>query len=142
MRADTRSKQPYNMLVSRVLHPLHSCTKRGNLGFRRCKIGPSPYTGFTPCRADEGDDAFGHRRGDLQFRQPEDAPTGQRGFEILLGVLGETLWAIVPTLNPDAALDLDERPAFDMGEVRAPATGRVKGELTFKFGATEGLPIE
>ena len=94
------------------------------------------------CCADEADDALDHGRGDLKFREAEDAPSIQCRFEILLGVSGESLRSIVPASNPKTALDLDERSALDVGEVGAPLALGVKPELTFQLWPTERTPVE
>ena len=76
-------------------------------------------------------DALDHRRGDLKLREAKDAPAVQSRFEILLGVGGEALRSVVATLDVDAALDLDERAALDMGEISAPLAFHVETELAF-----------
>ena len=87
-------------------------------------------------------DALDHRRGDLQLRQAKDTPALQRRFEILLGILRETLRTIVAALDVDAALDLDERATLDVRKVRAPFSLRVKDEFAFQLRAAEAAPVE
>lgn len=80
--------------------------------------------------------------GDLRGREPHDRPASEERFEVFLGVGDEASGAIVATLDVDAALDLDERPALDVREVCAPFTLRVKAKLALKFGTAERSPAE
>lgn len=92
--------------------------------------------------AQKTDDAFDGRCGDLKLREAEDAPAGQCRLQILLGVGGEALRAIVAALDVDAALDLDERAALDVGEVSTPFALSVKSNLSLQRRSTERLPVE
>ena len=78
----------------------------------------------------------------MKLGEAKDAPSGQRRFQILLGVCGEPLRTIVVALNPDSTLDLDERPTLDVGEVRAPSPRRMKGELALQIRSAQRLPVE
>ena len=48
----------------------------------------------------------------LVWPQADDAPTGERGFEVFLQIGGETRTAVVATVHVDAALDLDQGLGF------------------------------
>ncbi|MEQ1852755.1 MAG: hypothetical protein ABMA01_14335 [Chthoniobacteraceae bacterium] len=78
----------------------------------------------------------------MKLGEPQDAPSVQRRLQILLGVGGEALWAIVAALDVDAALDLDECAAIDVGEIRAPLALSVKSKLPLQRRSTERLPVE
>jgi hypothetical protein len=64
----------------------------------------------------------------LTLGQADDCPARQYGFEILLGVLGITQPAAVTATarDEDSALDLDQRPAFEVSEIRPPFPGGVE----------------
>lgn len=83
-------------------------------------------------------------RRDLRLREPDDIPAGQKRFDVFGGVRDEPGGAIVaPTaLDVDAALDLDQRPAFEMGEIGPPFSLRVKDELTPQLRSAEPAPVE
>jgi len=49
--------------------------------------------------------------------QPDHPPTSQCGLQVFFEIGGETRAAIVTAVHVDAALDLDERPARQVGEV-------------------------
>ena len=90
------------------------------------------------------DDPLDVRRGDLRLGEPHDVPAVQERFQILLGVGDEPGGAIVasPAFDENAALDLDQRPAFDVGEIRAPFALSVKSKLAIQRRAAERLPEE
>jgi hypothetical protein len=74
------------------------------------------------------DDALDEVEIELLFSQPDDGPARQHGFEILLGVLGVTRSAVVPTSSAleNPALDFDQRAACNMCKVGAPQTGSME----------------
>ena len=80
----------------------------------------------------------------MKLGEAKDAPVGQRRFQVFLGVGDEPGGAIVATAAFDekAALDLDQRPAFDVGEIRAPFALSVKSKLAFQFRTAEPAPVE
>jgi len=81
---------------------------------------------------DESDDPLHGFEGELAFREPDDRPPGERSLEVFLDVGQESLRPIVPALNPNSALDLDERPARKVGEVRTPAAAGVEQQFLVK----------
>ena len=80
----------------------------------------------------------------MKLGEAKDAPVGQRRFQVFLGVGDEPGGAIVATAAFDAkaALALVQRPAFDVGEVRAPFALSVKSKLALQRRAAERLPEE
>ena len=90
------------------------------------------------------DDALDVGRGDLRRGEADDAPAGEECFEVFLGVRDETCGAIVPAAarEVDAALDLDERAALEVREVRAPLPLRMKDELALQLRPAQPAPVE
>lgn len=83
-------------------------------------------------------------RRDLCLREPDDVPSGQKRFDVFGGVRDEPGGAIVAAtaLDVDATLDLDQRPAFEMGEIGPPFALRVKDELASQLRPAEPAPVE
>lgn len=95
-------------------------------------------------KANTPDDPFDVRSRDLRLGEPHDVPTGEKRLQIFLGVGDEPGGAIVAsaTFDENAALDLDQRPAFDVGEIGPPFPFCMEHELTFQLRATEAAPVE
>jgi hypothetical protein len=68
---------------------------------------------------------------ELLLGQTDDRAACQHRFEILLGILGVTRSAAVSVAsrNEDSALDLDQRPALQVPEIRPPFPGGVDPDL-------------
>ncbi len=81
-------------------------------------------------------------RCDVNIGEAHDAPTGKRGRKVFVHVGHKTRRAIVSSLDPDAALDLDERATWEMGEVCAPTALLIEAVFAFKCRAAEGVPVE
>jgi len=97
------------------------------------------------CHAPQSaDNLLDVRRGDLGCREPHDRPARQPGVEVFLGVGNEAGGAIVTAaaVDEDAALDLDQRPALHVGEVRPPLPLRVKLKLRRQRRPAETSPVE
>lgn len=97
------------------------------------------------CHAPQSaDNPLDVRRGDLGCREPHDRPTRQPGVEVFLCVGNEAGGAIVPAaaVDEDAALDLNEGPAFDVSEVGPPSALRVKLKLRCQRRPAETSPVE
>ena len=94
--------------------------------------------------ADSPDEALDDRRGDLLCRQPHDGPTREERLNVFRGVGDETRCAIVPATAFDehAALDLDDRFARGVCEVRAPFALGMKPKLTLQCRPAKPPPIE
>lgn len=67
----------------------------------------------------------------MNVGEADDLPAGESGFEVFIEVGEEALGAVVPPANPNAAFDFDEGAAWEMGEVRTPATCGMKAMFTF-----------
>ena len=78
----------------------------------------------------------------MNICEAEDAPTGEGGLVVFFHVGNEAGGAVVATLEPDSALDLDECARWEVGEIRAPFAFRVELELADEFGAVNGVPEE
>ena len=93
---------------------------------------------------DAPDEALDDWGGDLRRGEPHDRPTREKRFEVFLGVGDKACDAVVTTDTGemDAALDLDQRAAFEMGEVRAPFPRRMKLEFQRQFRSAEAAPVE
>ena len=89
--------------------------------------------------ADSPDEALDDRRADLFFRQPHDGPAAEERLDVFRGVGDEAGGAIVPATAFDehTALDLDDRFARGVCEVRGPFALRVKDEFALQFRAAE-----
>ena len=70
----------------------------------------------------------------MKLRQAQDSPAVQSRFEVFFGIGGKTLRSVVAALDVDAALDLDERAALDMGEIGAPSARWVESEIALQSG--------
>lgn len=83
---------------------------------------------FSPQSADNLLDV---RRVDLGCGEPNDRPSRQPCVEIFLAVEDESGGAIVTATTEDVqtALDFNQSPAFDMGEIRPPPAFRIKSKL-------------
>ena len=94
--------------------------------------------------ADSSDEAFDDRGGELLFRQSHDGPAAEERFDVFRGVGDETGGAVVPATAFDehAALDLEDRFARGVSEVRAPFALSVKDEFALQFRAVEAAPVE
>ncbi len=92
---------------------------------------------------DEGDDALDDRGRNLPVCEPQNSPTGQRGFEILFRIGGEARCSIVTAAagKEDPAFDLDKSASFDVGEVGTPASFRMKTTLMHQLRPAEQSPI-
>ena len=82
--------------------------------------------------------------GDLLLGESDDRPSGEERFEILLGVGNEAGGAVVAAaaIDEDAALDLDQRPALDVGEVGPPFALRMKSKLALQLRPAKSAPVE
>ena len=94
-----------------------------------------------PCEY-EADDPLHVWHRDVLASEADHRPSGQRCFEIFFDVGDEACGAVVAAVDENAALDLNERAAGEMGEVGAPPAVRVKAELAFEGRTTGGLPVE
>jgi len=97
------------------------------------------------CHAPQSaDNLLDVRHGDLGCREPHDRPSRQPCVEIFLAVVGETGGTIVTATAEDVqtALDFDQRPAFDMGEVGTPPALRIKSKLRHQGWPAETAPVE
>lgn len=72
--------------------------------------------------------------------QPDHAPAGECGLEILLCVIGEPGAARVPAAGESPALDLDEHSAFEQGKIRTPPAGLVEFVFRYDRRTAGGLP--
>ena len=90
-------------------------------------------------KAHAPDDPLDVWRGDLQPGEPHDVPAVEERCQIFLGIGYEPGGAIVPaaTFDENAALDLEDRPAFDVGKIRTPFSFCMEHEFTFQLRATE-----
>ena len=78
----------------------------------------------------------------MDIGEAEDAPTGDGGLVVFFHVGNEAGGAVVATLEPDSALDLDECARGEVCEVGAPFAFRVELELADEFWAVNGVPEE
>lgn len=92
--------------------------------------------------ANKGDNASDDRGGDLAVREPQNPPSGECGFEVLLGVSGEAGGAVVTAAcgEKNPAFDFDDRPALKMCEVGSPTAFRIEAELGRQVRAAERRP--
>ena len=74
--------------------------------------------------------------------EPDDAPAGQPCLKVFLQIGDEPRRPVVPALNPDAALDFDQGPAGEMGEIGAPAPDWIEPVFPFEGWPAYGLPEE
>ncbi len=81
-------------------------------------------------------------RGDVHVGQPNHGPASERRLEVFLHVGDEARRAIVAPLDPDAALDLDERAAREVGEVGSPAPAQVEAIFALEGRTAEGFPVK
>jgi hypothetical protein len=94
--------------------------------------------------ADASDQPLDVRCRDLRLGEPHDVPAGQERFEVFLGIGDEPGGAIVPAaaFDENAALDLDQRPAFDVGEIGPPFPFCMEHELALQLRPAEAAPVE
>lgn len=95
-------------------------------------------------KANTPDDPFDVRSRDLRLGEPHDVPADEKRLQIFLGVGDEPGGAIVPAaaFDEDAALDLDQGSAFDVGEIRAPFPFCMEHELALQLRPAEPAPVE
>ena len=79
-------------------------------------------------------------RGQLVWPESYHPPPRQRRLQAFLQVGGKSPCPVVATVDVDAALDLDERPARQVGEVGPPLPDRVKPKLLFQLGSGQHPP--
>lgn len=81
---------------------------------------------------------------DLGLREPHDVPARQERLQIFFGVGDEPGGTIVPTaaFDENAALDLDQRPAFEVREISTPFSCCMEHELTSQLRAAEAAPVD
>ena len=95
-----------------------------------------------PC--DAPDDPLYVGSGDLRLGEPHDVPAGQERCEVFFGIGNEPGGAIVPAaaFDENAALDLDQRPAFDVREIGPPFPFCMEHELALQLRPAESAPVE
>ena len=81
---------------------------------------------------------------ELLLGQSDDRPASQHGFEVFLGILCVTQPAAVPAAARDeySALDLDQRPALQVTEIRPLFSLRVEPGFPPKRRALSHAPEE
>ena len=79
---------------------------------------------------------------DLIRSEAEHAPARQTRFEIFLQIRVEPGSAIVPAIDPQAALDLDQATRFQMRKISPPTPLGIKPILSLQWRALGGFPEE
>ena len=79
---------------------------------------------------------------EVDIGEAEDAPAGEGGLVVFFHVGNEAGGAVVPALEPDSTLDLDQCLGLDVCEIRAPFAFWVELELADEFWAVKGVPEE
>jgi hypothetical protein len=98
------------------------------------------HAGQEKSTSHQSDQALEMFQGQLLWPESHHAPTGQRRLEVFLKVGSESRWAVVATIDVDAALDLDERAGIKVGKVSSPFSNRMKSKFLFQFRAVQFLP--
>ena len=137
---------PINELLTGFLRLSKSPSKSARLP---TQYPPSLLAGVlrSPTRAGAlnfANDPLQIRSRDLSLGEPHDRPSGEERLKIFLGVGNEASGAIVPAaaVDEDAALDLNQRPAFHVGKISPPSARRIKLKLWRQRRSAESTPVE
>ena len=91
-------------------------------------------------RGDAPHDFFDRVGFELAGGETDDTPAEEPRGEVLFAVGGEARAARVAAVGEDAAVDLEENPRWDVGEVSPPAPLWVEEDFAFERRAVGGFP--